>query len=66
MRTSKIHRWQPTLHTPCGRLLADVQWNEGRVLSEGVTCIACNRASTLVSLGLRPHPARATLEGRTE
>ena len=62
----KIHRWQPTGLTPCGRTLAFVTWNEGEILQEGVTCLVCNRANTLSSMfPPRPHPAKVvvTLEG---
>jgi len=60
MRVKKhvVHRWQPTGFTPCGRSLKTVAWNEGRVLSDGVTCKTCKRANTFVSLGMKPHPAR--------
>lgn len=45
-----VHRWQPTGKTPCGRDVKSVTTNIGRVLSDGVTCRACKRATTLVSV----------------
>jgi hypothetical protein len=46
----KVHRWQPTGRTPCGKRTDDIVTNMGYYLSDGVTCKACLRASTLVSL----------------
>lgn len=47
---TKVHRWQPTGKTPCGRKVSDVQTNVGHYLSDGVTCEACHRATTLLSI----------------
>lgn len=44
-----IHRWQPTGRTPCGLVIGKVPTNHGSVLSEGVTCQRCLRATTTVS-----------------
>jgi hypothetical protein len=55
----KIHRWQPTGFTPCGRPLESVVWNEDEMLQKGVTCLVCNCANTLSSLfPPRPHPIK--------
>ena len=57
----KIHRWQPTGFSPCGRWLDDVAWNEGKVLQDGVTCLARNQATTLTGhFPPRPHPIKET------
>lgn len=53
---SAVHRWQPGGLTPCGLRLAEVAWNEGRVLDEGVTCKRCLAANERVSRGVHPHP----------
>ncbi len=37
----KIHRWQPTGKTPCGRDVTKVHVNGGRPGDNGVTCVAC-------------------------
>ena len=52
-RMSKIHRWQPTGRTPCGRTIATVKTTVGRYLSDGVTCRVCETAHTraLVAAG---------------
>ena len=60
----KIHRWQPTGYSPCGRKLVMVAWNEGQTLDYGVTCEACKRNPTRVSLGFGPAPFRE--EARNE
>lgn len=51
-----VHRWQPTGKTPCGRFISPaIVTNTGRYLNDGVTCRACKRARTLVSIYGRPH-----------
>lgn len=61
----KVHRWQPTGMTPCGLRLEDVQWNEGQMLSEGVTCLRCSRAKTIVSyVPPLPHPTKVVVTTR--
>jgi len=47
---SKVHRWQPTGKTPCGRNVIEVQTNVGYYLSTGVTCENCRRTTTLCSI----------------
>ena len=46
----KVHRWQPSGKTPCGRNIADVQTNIGYYLSDGVTCESCHKATTFLSI----------------
>lgn len=46
----KVHRWQPTLETPCGRGVNTVTTNKGRPFDEGVTCLACKKAKSRISL----------------
>lgn len=47
---SKVHRWQPTGKTPCGREVSEVQTNTGYYLSDGVTCKTCHQAKILCSI----------------
>ncbi len=55
----KVHRWQPTGFTPCGRALESVVWNAGKMLQDSVTCKTCNRANTLTGhFPPRPHPSK--------
>ena len=47
----KIHRWQPSGYTPCGRLITSkLRVNIGYYLSNGVTCKVCLGASSFMSL----------------
>ena len=48
--TMKVHRWQPTGYTPCGRKIDTVTTNIRRPLDDGVTCQACKNAKTRISL----------------
>ena len=45
-----VHRWEPFGKTSCGRPVERVATNVGRVLSKGVTCKACGRAASRVSI----------------
>ena len=46
----KMHRWQPTGHTPCGEKVDDVKTNLGYYLMDGVTCNRCKKGSMLWSI----------------
>jgi hypothetical protein len=47
---SKIHRWQITGYTPCGRKITAVTTNTGRYLNDGVTCTRCLHAKSYFSM----------------
>jgi len=45
---SKVHRWQPTGYTPCGRKLSTIRHNNRSNMTD-VTCEVCRYTKTLVS-----------------
>jgi len=47
---TRVHRWQPTLVTPCGLYTSKVRTNVGRYLNAGVTCKRCEKASAYLSM----------------
>lgn len=46
----KVHRWQITGWTTCGREIVKVTTNMGRYLDDGVTCLSCQRAKSRMGL----------------
>ena len=54
----KVHRWQPTGKTPCGRIIdAATPVNWGKSFDDGVTCVSCKKNPTRISIWGQPAPS---------